>query len=263
MKIKNIKQILVMICLLTTLSVAAQVHQDAALEQGMTLFFNTGENWKVQMVYLVPAEQLPTDQAQIDSEMASYKSDIESQMGGVDAKVEVLKALADGSIPIRISLTGMGYHLLNDAFFNGEIIVQVDKSSKQRQILFALQPTEDEASNSFSIHGGSILSTNGKKTGNSIANWTNPTGLMTATLTEAGASSASASWQIPVIIALAGALVLVSAGWLLTALLRKKQPASIKTEPMAPWQPAIVKTEPETPQQPVVDETESETPQQE
>jgi hypothetical protein len=103
---------------------------------------------------------------------------------GVTIEVATQGQTPEGYIPIKTSMKGTGYELLNQIF--GEQSITVDDSSGKRLIYFDLSMGEGgmAQTTTFTLSGGKILEHNGTQINDHTVVWNNYAGRMQATMVE-------------------------------------------------------------------------------
>lgn len=103
---------------------------------------------------------------------------------GIETKVTTKDARPDGSVPIKLSMTGQGYESLNQAL--GEETITVDDSNGQRTLRFNSNLNQQymAQSTTFTLRGGTIVEHNGTLVDDKTVMWNNYPGTMQAVMIE-------------------------------------------------------------------------------
>lgn len=175
----------------------------SALSATTELTLYTGENWDAKTEIVFSADQIGLLKNQIDNSIAQQVSRLKDQ--GIDASWSQKEG--GGRLTYIISLKGQGFDKANTYVFNGQPALRSSESSDGRQVTFRYDPRSSSyliaQQQTFILHGGRILSSNGSQTGLGSITWRNPSTIMQATLTEA----APTSWLSYLMLGVGGVLV--------------------------------------------------------
>lgn len=112
-----------------------------------------------------------------------------------------------GNLEYDLTISGEGYALLNQAFFDGLATIELVPQENPSQVNFSFFPMGSwfslALSRKFTLHAGSILSSNGTVIDERTVTWYNPVDTMQATVTPIQAAP-SAAWLL-----LGGAALLI------------------------------------------------------
>jgi hypothetical protein len=179
-----------------------------AVDQSVTFYKN--EAWEAETKLSLPGELVAFGGA---AEVERQVEDQARQWRAQGANVS-WKSSRDGTTLIyTFDLRGQGLNVLNATVFNGEAAIQVQQSGNKRHIHFSRQVSRglfDELTRyTLALHGGEVISGNGRQLNRGSMEWINPSGRMEAVLTEKGRLNFTA-------LLLPGlALGVVAGGWLI------------------------------------------------
>lgn len=148
-----------------------------------TVTFYQDESWEVEIILGLPMEAIALlgSIAEIDSELNEMVAEMQSS----GATASWTSSQRDGSQIYTIKAEGIGYELLTDALLESASI-QVEEVNGQRQIYYR-ESTGDLSlanSNTLTLIGGQIISSNGQQIARDSVQWVNPTGQVEAVFTE-------------------------------------------------------------------------------
>lgn len=190
-----------------------------------TITFLDGERWQTSVDLAFPAEVTSFIGGTIDGELTTLQEQIEAGGGSMSWARE---SDDSGRLVYRIEAEGTGYDVLDDVAF-GDMSVEAQEQDGERQLTFRALPMPDAATQSLTLSGGEILTSNGTVSGGDTVSWVNPTQPMEAVLTERG--GAAAIGLLPVALVGAGVLLLALLGLLF---LRGRRPAPTDAAPPSP-----------------------------
>jgi hypothetical protein len=179
-----------------------------AVDQSVTFFKN--EAWEAETKLSLPGELVAlTGAGEIERQVEDQARKWRAQGANVS-----WKSSRDGSTLIyTFELRGQGFNVLSATVFDGEAAIQVQQSGNQRRIHFSRQVSRgilDELTGySLTLHGGEIVSGNGRQLNRGSMEWVNPSGRMEAVLTEKGRLS------LTILFFPGLALALLAGGWLM------------------------------------------------
>lgn len=171
--------------LLITLTIAIIITLSGCvpiLSTDMSLNIGLQEKWIFDIV-IVPEAGVDS-QAVVDVLNSRFLNNGDVKSNGVTVSVEVQNQLPDGNVPIKMSMQGKGYDVLNQAL--SENIITIDGSSGQKLLHFNMSSNQGMTvqSTTFTLSGGKILDHNGELTDDHTVVWRNYNGEMQATMAE-------------------------------------------------------------------------------
>jgi hypothetical protein len=179
-----------------------------AVDQSVTLYKN--EAWQAETRLSLPGELLAFGGA---AEIERQVEDQARHWRAQGANVSWKSSREGTTLIYTFDLSGQGLNVLNATVFNGEAAIQMQQPGNQRRIHFSRQISRgllDELTHySLVLHGGEIVSGNGRRLGRGSMEWVNPSGRMEAVLTEKSRLNV-ATLAIPGFL-----LALVSGAWIL------------------------------------------------
>jgi hypothetical protein len=181
MSLARIRRYLLAVCLLLILTACV-----SALSADTRVTLRADENWEAQVEIVFAPEQAQLAAGQVEQALDQAVSDMQGQ--GIEASWRRDDQRRDGNVAYRVSAKGQGLDKLNAAFFDNRAALYVDESSGQRQIVFSYYSGGLSLSvqrQTFTLVGGTIISSNGTLADSHTVVWTNPNGTMEAVLTEA------------------------------------------------------------------------------
>jgi hypothetical protein len=118
----------------------------------------------------------------LSSELSDTQEELKSK--GITLDIAPQSKTPEGYTPIKATLKGKGYDLLNE--FLGPSAITVDTSTGQRLLYFDLDLGSDFAMfpTTFTLSGGKILSHNGVQVDAHTVTWSNHSGAIQATMVE-------------------------------------------------------------------------------
>lgn len=152
-------------------------------EVDRTITFYQGEAWEVEITFGIPLQAMA---------LLSSAAEMESELNSTVAELENMGATASWSASQQddvqiytINATGTGYDLLTNAILT-DASIQVQEVNGQRQISYSenLGDLALANSNTLTLIGGEIISSNGQQAGRGQTQWVNPTSRIEAVLTE-------------------------------------------------------------------------------
>ena len=168
-----------------------------------TVTFYQDETWEVEIILGLPLEAIALlgSITEIESEL----NDIVAEMQSLGATASWTSSQRDGSQIYTINAEGVGYELLTDTLLENASI-QVREVNGQRQIHYR-ESTGDLSlsnSNTLTLIGGQIISSNGQQIAQDSVQWVNPAGQVQAVLTEKSRFDPSILLIVSGVVALGG-----------------------------------------------------------
>lgn len=155
-----------------------------ALSSDMQVTFKTNEKWEAKMEIVFDRQTAQLVGSEIDKTL--NKNVAEAQADGIKIEYAPPVTRDNGDVVYTIRSSGQGLTQLNGFMFSNSAKIQTTTVSGERQITFSYRPTTSIArKNTFTLIGGEIISSNGRKIDEQTVQWVNPTTTMQATLTEA------------------------------------------------------------------------------
>jgi hypothetical protein len=139
------------------------------------------EAWTFE-VALTPQQGYEADVANALNDRFGTQEELKSK--GVTLDIAPQNQTSEGYTPVKATLKGKGYDLLNE--FLGASVITADNSTGQNLLYFDLDLGSDFATfpSTFTLSGGKILSHNGTQVNDTTVVWNNYTGSMQATMVE-------------------------------------------------------------------------------
>lgn len=140
------------------------------------------ETWTFEII-ITPMQGYEEDVTNaLGSELADTQEELKSK--GITLDIAPQNNTPEGYTPIKATLKGKGYDLLNE--FLGPSAITVDTSTGQRLLYFNLDLGSDFAMfpTTFTLSGGKILSHNGVQVNDHTVTWSNYSGTIQATMIE-------------------------------------------------------------------------------
>lgn len=155
-----------------------------ALSSDMQVTFKTNEKWEAKMEIVFDRQTAQLVGSQIDKTLNDNVA--EAQAEGIKIEYAPPVTRDNGDVVYTIKSSGQGLTQLNGFMFSNSAKIQTTTVAGERQITFSYRPiTSIARKNTFTLIGGEIISSNGRKIDEQTVQWVNPTTTMQATLTEA------------------------------------------------------------------------------
>jgi len=139
------------------------------------------ESWTFEIT-ITPMQGYEEDIAKAINDRFGTQEELKGK--GVILDIASQSQTSEGYTPIKATLKGKGYDLLNE--FMGETVITSDNSTGIKQLYFNLDLGSDFAifPTTFTLSGGKILSHNGTQLNDDMVVWENYSGTMQATIAE-------------------------------------------------------------------------------
>jgi hypothetical protein len=189
--------------------------------------FYRDEAWRAEMEIAFPVEML----ALLASSPESFEADIAKQVADWEAdgaQVNWNSRRQETTLIYTFNIEGEGLELLNTIAFEGDATLTAMEINGQRQIQFSYFSSGDLTganTNTVTLQGGDILSSNGTEIDKGTVQWVNANGRMEAVLTE---KSGSGLGMLLIGLLLAGSMG--GAGWYFW---KQRQQTPVQMQPTA------------------------------
>lgn len=147
--------------------------------------FHRDEAWEAEMLLRVPTGTLALVGSPEELE-ASFDEMIQ-QAESMDVRASWRSKVEGDSILYTFKMNGQGFDKLTESVFDGSADISAVDVEGQRQIVFRDRVFGDilsAGSNTLTLEGGEILSSNGDQLDKGTVQWINPSGRIEAVLTE-------------------------------------------------------------------------------